>query len=164
LRKKGEMFGFVYLGFNSPRLPVRCILESGLGRRIYQVGGASTTHAYLVNQMVMRRLLSEFPQSEADIWSWISRNVAIDRWYSLNLHRWTGIAAVSPQVAIQEPSSSDITQRTSDFNEDPNVEILQPLTSSYLAWRVVTLLRSIIRPVAETPRIIKAMIRRWIGF
>ncbi len=164
LRTNGDAFGFVYLGFDSPKLPVRRICDLKHDRWMYQIAGASTTHAYLVNQSVMRRLLSEFPQSEADIWSWTAKNVVIDRWYSSNLRRWTGIAAVSPQVAIQEQSLSDITQRTSDFSEDPNEDILRQLAVSNLTWRVSTLLQTIVRPITAIPRLLKAVVRRWMGF
>ena len=164
LQTQGDTFGFVYLGFDSPKPPIRRIRESESGCRIYQIGGASTTHAYLVNKAVMRRLLREFPQTELDIWPWTAKNVVIDRWYSLNLHRWTSIAAACPQVAIQEPSFSDITQRAGDFSEDPNVDILQPLSRSNAAWTFATLLRATARPVTALPRTIKSMIRYWRGF
>lgn len=164
LRTHGETFGFIYLGFDSPKPPIRRICNVCADFSVYQIGGASTTHAYLVNQTVMRRLLQEFPETEDEIWSWTAKNVVIDRWYSLNLHRWTGIAAVSPQIAIQEPSLSDITQRASDFNEDPKEDILRPLAVTASAWRKATLLRLLLRPVIAIPRTIKANIRRLIGF
>lgn len=164
LRTHGEEFGFVYLGFDSPRTPVRPVCSMDSERWIYQIGGASTTHAYLVNRAVMRRLLQEFPQSDEDIWSWTAKNVVIDRWYSLNLYRWTGIAAISPQVAIQEPSLSDITQRASDFSKDATIDVLRPLVISDLAWRRAALLRSILRPLTAIPRSVKSILRRSFGF
>ncbi|MCA9008820.1 MAG: hypothetical protein KDB01_03690 [Planctomycetaceae bacterium] len=164
LRTHGETFGFVYLGFDSPGTPVRRISAIDTERWIYQIGGASTTHAYLVNQSVMRRLLQEFPQSEQDIWSWTAKNVVIDRWYSLHLHRWTSIAAVSPQVAIQEPSMSDITQRASDFSKDAEIDVLGPMTLSDRAWRQATLLRAVMRPLTAIPRRIKTLLRQIAGF
>jgi GR25 family glycosyltransferase involved in LPS biosynthesis len=164
IRTRGEEFGFVYLGFDSPRSPIRRICNMGDDRWIYQIGGASTTHAYLVSRSVMQRLLREFPQSEDDIWVWTAKNVVIDRWYSLNLHRWTGVAAVSPQMAIQATSLSDITQRASDFREDATTDVLQPLAVSDTAWRTSTELRSILHPLTAIPRTIKAMIRQTRGF
>ncbi len=164
LRTRGETFGFVYLGFDSPQGPIRRIVEFAKDRHIYQITGASTTHAYLVNQSVMRRLLAEFPESETDIWPWVSRNVVIDRWYSLNLHRWTSVAAVSPQLAIQEPSLSDITQRSGDFSKDGETDVLAPLANSSLIWTLATASKSILRPVREMPRILKSLARRWFGF
>lgn len=164
LRTQGETFGFVYLGFDSPGTPVRRISAIDTERWIYQIGGASTTHAYLINQSVMRRLLQEFPQSEQDIWSWIAKNVVIDRWYSLHLHRWTSIAAISPQVAIQEPSMSDITQRASDFSKDSEIDVLGPLAMSDMAWRQATVLRSALRPLTAIPRRIKTLLRQIVGF
>ncbi len=164
MKTQGETFGFVYLGFDSPKPPVRRIFASESGCRIYQIGGANTTHAYLVNRPMMQKLLQKFPQTETDIWSWTAKNVAIDRWYSLNLQRWTSVAAVCPQFAIQEPSFSDITQRASDFCEDPNVDILQPLAGSNAAWKISTLLRAVSRPVTSIPQQMKAWARRWYGF
>ena len=164
LRARGEQFGFVYLGFDSPKGPIRRVVEFANDRHIYQITGASTTHAYLVNQSVMRRLLAEFPQSESDIWSWVSKNVVIDRWYSLNLHRWTCVAAVSPQLAIQEASLSDITQRSGDFSKDGETDVLAPLAGTSLQWTISTLVKSILRPATETPRVLKSWARRWLGF
>ncbi|MEZ6033026.1 MAG: glycosyltransferase family 25 protein [Planctomycetaceae bacterium] len=164
LKTHGDEFGFVYLGFDSPRSPVRRILKEETERWIYQIGGASTTHAYLISQAVMRRLVQEFPQAETDIWSWTAQNVVIDRWYSLHLHRWTSIAAISPQVAIQEPSMSDITQRASDFSKDAEIDVLKPLALSDRAWRRATLLRSVLRPLTAFPRLIKTLLRQIAGF
>lgn len=163
LQTRGDTFGFIYLGFDSPKAPIRCICSIEPKHRIYQIGGASTTHAYLINQTVMRRLLDEFPQTDDDIWSWTARNVVIDRWYSLNLHRWTNVAAVSPQLAIQEPSFSDITQRASDFCEDPDVDSLEPLASCDAVWKFSALMRAATRPLTMIPRSIKSLIRHRLG-
>ena len=164
LQSRGEQFGVVYLGFDSPKSPIRRLQSLGTDTSLYQIGGCSTTHAYLVNARLMQRLLLEFPQSEDDIWDWTATNVVIDRWYSLNLHRWTGVAAVSPQFAIQEPSVSDITQRTSDYNEHPNADVLKPLCVSDRLWKCSSLLRTLVRPVTSIPAAIKAWLRKTYGY
>lgn len=164
LRDRGDKFGVVYLGYDSPKRPVRQLQAAGSEAMLYQIGGASTTHAYLVSATVMRRLLQGFPQSENDIWSWTAKHVVIDRWYSLNLHRWTGVAAISPQIAVQEPSISDITQRTSDYSEDSADNGLGSLSVSDAVWRLSTLTRFLVRPVTAVPRTVKAVIRCIAGF
>ena len=164
LQSRGEQFGVVYLGFDSPKSPIRRLQSLGTDTSLYQIGGCSTTHAYLVNARLMQRLLQEFPQSEDDIWDWTATNVVIDRWYSLNLHRWTGVAAVSPQFAIQEPSVSDITQRTSDYNEHRDADVLKPLSVFDCVWNCSSLLRALVRPVTSVPAAIKAWLRKTFGF
>ncbi len=164
LQTRGEEFGVVYLGFDSPKRPIRRLQSLGTVTSLYQIAGCSTTHAYLVNSRVMLRLLQEFPQSEDDIWDWTATNVVIDRWYSLNLRRWTGVAAVSPQFAIQERSVSDITQRTSDYNEHPDADVLKPLSVTDCVWHCSSLLRTLVRPVTSIPAEIKAWLRKTFGF
>lgn len=99
-----------YLGFTDPVSPYRTLANLPDGHRLCAVSGCSTTHAYLLRDSCFDWLLHQLPEPD-DIWPWISRHRAIDRWYYRNLARHFRVCAVSPALVNQQGGFSDITQR-----------------------------------------------------
>jgi len=99
-----------YLGFTDPVSPYRTLSELPAGHRLCAVAGCNTAHAYVLKESTFDWLLQRLPEA-GDIWAWISRHRAIDRWYYRNLARRFGVCAVSPAIINQQVGFSDITQR-----------------------------------------------------
>lgn len=99
-----------YLGFTDPVSPYRTLAELPAGHSLCAVTGCNTAHAYVLKEGTFDWLLQRLPR-EDDIWYWISRHRAIDRWYYRNLARRFRVCAVSPAVINQQVGFSDITQR-----------------------------------------------------
>jgi glycosyl transferase family 25 len=99
-----------YLGFTDPVSPYCTLAALPAGRKLYAVAGCNTAHAYVLKETTFDWLLDRLPR-EDDIWPWISRHRAIDRWYYRNLARRFKVSAVSPSIINQQIGFSDITQR-----------------------------------------------------
>lgn len=99
-----------YLGYTSPVSPYMQVETLPEGHELCRVSGCSTTHAYLLNSTTFDWLLGQLPTTE-NIWQWISRHRAIDRWYYRNLARRFTVYAVSPSIINQQEGYSDITRR-----------------------------------------------------
>ena len=99
-----------YLGFTDPVSPYRTLAALPAGHRLCAVAGCNTAHAYVLKESTFDWLLQRLPR-EGDVWSWISRHRAIDRWYYRNLARRFKVCAVSPSIINQQVGFSDITQR-----------------------------------------------------
>jgi len=141
LENNGRVYGALFLGFTTPKKPVRRLLDLKDGPAVFQVGGCSTTHAYVVDASLYEPLLARFPSEDAQVWAWLARHVAIDRWYSLHLDRLTRVAALSPQAIIQGASLSDITGRAADYHEEASADSLSPLESAPAAAVVYRMAR-----------------------
>ncbi len=163
LERNGHDYGVLFLGFTSPQKPVRRLLGLKNGPAVFQIGGCSTTHAYVVDACLYDKLLAQLPADDLAAWAWVARHVAIDRWYSLHLDRLARVAALSPQAVIQGASFSDITERQADYHAEPTADLLSPLQSSPAAWPVMNALARLGRAVGDIRRILKGWLRRIRG-
>ena len=103
-----------YLGFSKASPPSARVATVG-DFSILRTKGCATTHAYLVNRRVRDWLLQQLPD-ERNIWEWISRHRAIDRWYVRNLYRSFTVLAVSPALFLQAEGFSDILGKDVNYN------------------------------------------------
>lgn len=99
-----------YLGFTDPQLPWRQLTALGSGHALHQVFGCSTTHAYLASARAIEWILARLPEP-ADIWPWVARHRAIDRFYYRHLSPALKVTAVSPTWFDQRGGFSDIIGR-----------------------------------------------------
>ncbi|CAM2857338.1 glycosyltransferase family 25 protein [Rariglobus hedericola] len=152
--------GVCYLGYTSPRGPARLLGTLDADHALYALRGASTTHAYIVDAALYHPLLDLLPQTDAGIWSWVARHTAIDRWYSLALTRMTTVAAVSPQLALQAPSLSDITARESSYVESGKGNELASLQGGSFTG----MLAAASDCLSAIPRNLKYLLRCFRGF
>jgi GR25 family glycosyltransferase involved in LPS biosynthesis len=96
-----------YLGFTDPVPPFRELARLGSSHALHQVFGCNTAHAYLVSRHAMDRMLALLPEPH-DIWRWLTRHRAVDRFYYRNLSPALTVTAVSPALIGQKAGFSDI--------------------------------------------------------
>jgi GR25 family glycosyltransferase involved in LPS biosynthesis len=105
-----EQWQIAYLGFTEPAGPCQKLAGLTATRAVYRISGCATTHAYLLKREAMLWILNQLPV-EAEIWPWLARHRAIDRWYSRHLARRFPVVAISPSLIGQVSDFSDIGQR-----------------------------------------------------
>ena len=149
-----------YLGFTDPVPPYREIGKLSAGRSLCAVSGCSTTHAYLLRESVYDLLLEKLPTVQ-NIWSWISRHRAIDRWYYRNLTRYFDVCAVSPAIINQQGGFSDITQRE---HEKVHTTQVPEVRQGALAFRLWGALRWLQYRIAEPRDWLRGRIKQLRGF
>ena len=97
----------LYLGCHKRPKKARLLAEED-GESLWQISGALTTHAYIVEAPLFPLLLQELPSPET-VWSWIARYKAIDQWYWDFLGQKAALFALYPNFIIQEEGQiSDI--------------------------------------------------------
>jgi len=106
----GAEWDVCYLGFTQPLGPIRKIRRFGNSAELYAVHGCYTAHAYILQDTTYPWLLDCLP-SQIDIWPWLSRHRAIDRWYARHLSEKFRVTAISPTLVGQFSDFSDIGQR-----------------------------------------------------
>ncbi|RRQ21612.1 glycosyltransferase family 25 protein [Thiohalobacter thiocyanaticus] len=106
-----------YLGYSRCLGPLQRLAALDAATSLYAVQGAYTTHAYLVRASLYDWLLQQLPDA-ADVWPWLARHRAIDRWYARHLAARFHVAAVSPTRVGQFSDFSDIGQRAPGPDRD----------------------------------------------
>lgn len=96
-----------YLGFTDPVPPFRHLANLGPQHSLHQVFGCNTAHAYLVSAAAIDHLLARLPEP-ANIWKWLTRHRAVDRFYYRNLSPALTVTAISPALIQQTAGFSDI--------------------------------------------------------
>jgi glycosyl transferase family 25 len=97
----------VYLYGHHPVLPIR-LIQSKAVTACYELCGASSTTAYLLNGQHFDALLARLPMEE-NVWQWTARYKTIDRWYSRTLCLLGQVFAFSPFDVSHRETTSDIT-------------------------------------------------------
>lgn len=105
-----------YLGLVDPVAPFETLAPLPAGHALRRIGGANTTHAYLLHRRAFAPLLAALP-AEASVWSWLARHRAVDRWYRRHLADFGEILAVSPSLVDQRAGLSDITGRDTALDD-----------------------------------------------
>ena len=149
-----------YLGFTDPVSPYRRTDELPAGHTLCALSGCSTTHAYLLRERSYDVLLQKLPTTE-NIWPWISRHRAIDRWYYRNLSRYFSVHAVSPAIINQQGGFSDITLRE---HEKVHTTHVPEARYGVLAYRLRGALRWLQYRVAEPRDWLRGRIKKLRGF
>lgn len=149
-----------YLGFTDPVSPYRTLAELPAGHSLCAVTGCNTAHAYMLKESTFDWLLQRLPR-EDDIWSWISRHRAIDRWYYRNLARHFKVLAVSPALINQLGGFSDITQR---LHEKVHTTRVPDARHGALAFRLSGALRWLGYRLAEPRDWLRGRIKQLRGF
>lgn len=124
-----DQWQIAYLGFTEPASPSLEVADLSQTRKIFQIAGCATTHAYILQREAMEWILANLP-TEKDIWPWIARHRAIDRWYSRHLASRFPVVAVSPSLIGQYSDFSDIGRR--DADQERNSEFYTPIPISHI--------------------------------
>lgn len=103
-----------YLGFTEPQGPYDTVARLSATRQIARLFGCKCTHAYLVNAQLRDWILAQLPD-ESTIWSWLSVNRAIDRWYLSTLGKHFTVLAVAPSLILQKDDFSDIVGKVTHY-------------------------------------------------
>ena len=156
--------GVCFLGYTSPRGPSRPLGNLDNVHSLHALRGCSTTHAYVVDASLYQPLPDLLPEKNEDVWPWVARHTAIDQWYSLVLCRLTVVTAVSPQLATQEASHSDITDRQAAYAEAGTGDELSPLQPRFLTYPLSDGFTGILGRLGELPRGLKWLLRCVRGF
>lgn len=122
-----------YLGFTDPVPPFRELARLGSSHALHQVFGCNTAQAYLVSRHAMDCILALLPEPQ-DIWRWLTRHRAVDRFYYRNLSPLLTVTAVSPAIIEQKPGFSDIIgKHVAAYSEyhHTTIEARHPDSESY---------------------------------
>jgi len=123
-----------YLGYTDPLGPFATITEPAPGTAVARVFGCNCAHAYLVNAAARDWLLDRLPEPP-DIWRWLARHRAVDRFYMRNLGRHFRVWAVSPSWINQSAGFSDIVGKHTDYVESGAHRLSVPAGVNAAAWR-----------------------------
>ncbi|MFC5374336.1 hypothetical protein ACFPIF_17385 [Brevundimonas faecalis] len=139
-----------YLGGHEPLGPFR-----SAGDGVMRIHGALDAHAYAVSGRLRDWLIAHMPD-ETDLWSWLARERAVDRWYRREVGRRFTVMMSMPALALQREGTSDITQgwRASDH---ASVTPAQGAASSRMVFEIQRL-------VEIAGDRIRAAVKRLIGF
>lgn len=149
-----------YLGFTDPIGPFRSLAKLGEQHTLYQIYGCNTTHAYLVKDRAYESLLRRLPTHE-NVWNWLSRHRAIDRWYAHTLSRDMTVLAVSPSLLNQRQDVSDITGRPA---EGAHITTISDVPPRMLPFGLAKALRSAIHSLGANYDELRGIIKRRNGF
>ncbi|RZJ19286.1 MAG: glycosyltransferase family 25 protein [Brevundimonas sp.] len=97
-------WSLLYLGCHEPMGPFRPAGDGLMG-----IHGALDAHAYVVTATLRDWLIERMPD-EANLWPWIARERAVDRWYRREIGRRFTVMMCAPPLALQIEGASDITQ------------------------------------------------------
>ncbi len=99
-----------FLGVSQPVGPGHPLASLGATQQLFQIQGCLGAFAYILKAELYDWALARLP-NETNIWPWLARHRAIDRWYARNLSPNFKITAVSPSLVGHYTSFSDIGQR-----------------------------------------------------
>jgi hypothetical protein len=128
-------FEVCYLGFTDPVPPFRQLVDLGSNHALHQVFGCNTAHAYLLNTASIDWILDRLP-APADIWPWLARHRAVDRFFYQHLSPHLIVTAISPSLIVQRPCFSDIVGKEVASCTEAHItciESLHPESSAFNA-------------------------------
>lgn len=106
-----------YLGFTDPWWPRRKETDLSAGHALYRVQGCNTAHAYLVREAARNWILNKLPD-ETNVWAWLARHRAIDRWYQRHLGLEFPVTCISPSLVNQVEGFSDIVEQQTHYSTE----------------------------------------------
>jgi hypothetical protein len=101
------------------------LVDVDSGHALHQVFGCNTAHAYLLSASAIDHILRLLP-SPPEIWPWLARHRAIDRFYYHNLSPKLTITALSPSLIVQRPCFSDIVGKNVASCVENHQTIIEP--------------------------------------
>jgi hypothetical protein len=107
----------VYLYGHHPQTPGCKVCETP-SCRIYELSGAVSLVAYLINLKHAEQLLRHLPQPK-QIWQWTARYKTIDRWFARYLLSFGRIYACVPTVFLHAATPSDATTAGHAYEAPP---------------------------------------------
>lgn len=155
-----EAWDICYLGYTDPIGPFRECIELPKQYKLCEIYGCNAAHAYIVRDSAYHFLLRELP-TEHNVWTWLTRNRAIDRWYSRTLSRKMTVLAISTSIVNQRNDISDITGRS---YEHQHITFLPQHPATSLPYGLVRVLRSTLFILEGAYDAVRGWIKRHRGF
>lgn len=152
-----------YLGYTDPSGPFQELAKLPEKHSLWRVFGCNCAHAYLVDESARDWMLSHLP-NEQNIWDWLSRHRAVDRWYLRTLGRRFRVVAVSPSAVNQAAGFSDIVGKTTDYQQSGlhQTFIRQEAATRYFGPKLFA--RRQATRVGEVYDSVRGVLKRWRGF
>ncbi|MFD2257524.1 glycosyltransferase family 25 protein [Luteolibacter algae] len=110
MHSQGDDWQILYLGSSEVIGPCHLLGELEGARALYETQGCIGAFAYIVKDEAYDWILERLPEQE-DVWKWISRHRAIDRWFARNLRPTFNVRCVFPSLIGHFSTFSDIGQR-----------------------------------------------------
>jgi glycosyl transferase, family 25 len=107
IKKLPDNWVAIYLYGHHPANPVR-VVRSWQETTCYELCGAFSTTAYILNSNSFDNLLTSMPMEE-EIWQWTARHKTVDRWFSMKLCLLGRVYSMSPFGIIHLETPSDAT-------------------------------------------------------
>jgi len=152
-----------YLGFTEPWWPGRHIAAVYEQFALHQIHGATTTHAYLVRDNARDWILAQLPD-EKQVWPWLAKHRAIDRWYQRYLGLDFRVVCVSPSWLNQNDTLSDIVTKPSQAGDLAAGGVVVAPTSGAAAYYFCHALRRLTVRLGLAGDTLRGWAKRLSGF
>lgn len=152
-----------YLGFTEPQGPFNTLARLSETRQLARIYGCKCTHAYIVNAPLRDWVIDQLPD-ESTIWSWLSVNRAIDRWYLSTLGKHFQVLAVSPSIIRQKDDFSDIVGRVTHYFSESSRQSIIPVASGSPTFGLRYFLRIQATRFERVYNYFSALRKRFAGF
>ncbi len=166
LLQSGAEWDICYLGFAEPFSPYRKLYDFDDQYSLYGIHSVYTAHAYILSSATYDWLLEQLP-TEENIWPWLARHRAIDRWYTRQLTPRFKTVVVSPTLIGQHSDFSDNGQRHpgDDRHQDLHNRLSshQAITSATL-YHLLLQLRTLQFRLSGVMDALRGAIKRLRGF
>lgn len=148
----------VYLYGHHPVSPIK-VVRTYPETTCYELCGAFSTTAYILNGKYFNDLLLSMPNKET-IWSWTAQHKTVDRWFSRKFCLLGRVFAMSPIGVIHLETPSD----TTTAGEAYNAATFNFTHSSLSKWFSVSrMVRCLINRVALDLAIVRQWVKRLRG-
>jgi len=114
MKKLPDNWIAIYLYGHHPVSPIRAV-HAYPETTCYELCGAFSTTAYILNSKYFGDLLNLMPREET-VWSWTARHKTVDRWFSRQLCLLGRVYAISPFGVIHLETQSDATTAGEAYN------------------------------------------------
>lgn len=111
-------WGLLYLGHHELPAQADAIRARAADSTLWQIDGVIAAHAYVIPQRAFALLLQVLPETD-NIWQWMARYRAIDRFYRDFFPAFSGLhtLALTPVLFEQQSGFSDLAQAFSDHHK-----------------------------------------------
>ena len=148
----------IYLYGSRSFAPIR-VARAYPGTGCYEIGGAASTAAYIINGNSFDALLRLMP-TLGTVWSWTARHKAVDRWYSRQLTLLGHVYAMAPFGITTIETASDVATVGAP-QHTPSFDFTHVNKSTWFS--VSRMPRCLINRGALDFSILRQWVKRWRG-
>jgi GR25 family glycosyltransferase involved in LPS biosynthesis len=130
----------IYLYGHHPVSPIRAV-HAYPETTCYELGGAFSTVAYILNGKYFNDVLEVMPKKET-IWPWTARHKTIDRWFSRRLCLLGRVYAMAPFGITHLQTLSDATMAGEPYDAPNFGSIHSAHAKWFTVWRMTRCFRN----------------------